>query len=723
LTESTFAQSNVDSLLNLFKATKTDSIKVTILNNLCKEYSNNGDYDKALQYANQSLLIVNSSGSNPSIQADAYNAIGTIFYYKGETEKALEFYSKTLQIHARMNDKRGMASSYGNIGIIHQITGEYAKALEFHFKSVKMDDEMGNRQGMADSYNNIGIIYENKGDYAKALEFHLKSLKIQEGLGNKAGIAASYSNLGIIHQNNGDYDKALGVQLKSLAIYETEKNMHGMADSYLSIGNTYYYKNDMSKALEYYLMALAIQERTGNKAEMAGSYNNIASIHFSKNEYPEALEFFSKSLALYEEMGDKQGVAMNYSNIGSLCLKEKKPAEAKRYQQKSLAIATEIAALPDIKNAYEGLFKADSAMGNFKEAYEYHKLFTEVKDKIFNEEASKKAVQTEMNFEFEKKEQATKLEQEKKNVLANEELKKQTLQRNAFVAAFLFMLALAAVSYRSYRNKRKAHEVIAVQKSIVEEKNKDILDSINYAKRIQDALLKEEQHASAFPLNHFILFKPKDIVSGDFYWHIEKQGCLFLAAVDCTGHGVPGAFMSMLGISFLNEITAKEELISPAEILERLREKIIKELSQKGEDGESKDGMDISLIRLNLATKELQWAGANNPLWIVNRFSKELTEIKPDKQPIGFYHDQKPFTNHTLLLKKEESIYLFTDGYADQFGGEKEKKFKYSKLKELIISIQDKTIQEQKEELNASFESWKGNLSQVDDVCIIGLKP
>ena len=222
------------------------------------------------------------------------------------------------------------------------------------------------------------------------------------------------------------------------------------------------------------------------------------------------------------------------------------------------------------------------------------------------------------------------------------------------------------------------------------------------------------------------MFKPKDVVSGDFYWAKSKGDHVYLCAADCTGHGVPGAFMSLLGIAFLNEIISAEPLLTPAQVLDRLREKIIKELRQKGGEGESKDGMDISLLRIDRHTDEVQWAGANNPLWIApagtDSGALSMTEIRPDKQPIGFHIGMKPFTNHILHLQKNDIIYLFSDGYADQFGGEKGKKFKYSKMKSLLLSIRSKSMDEQKNVINEVFENWKGTLDQVDDVCVVGIR-
>ena len=256
---------------------------------------------------------------------------------------------------------------------------------------------------------------------------------------------------------------------------------------------------------------------------------------------------------------------------------------------------------------------------------------------------------------------------------------------------------------------------------LVEDKNKDILDSIYYAKRIQDALLNKETEFTNNTLpEHFILFLAKDIVSGDFFWTTQKDDYWYVAVVDCTGHGVPGAFMSMLGMSFLNSISSVPYLQSPAEILNELRDKVVRELGQKGKSENTKDGMDISLVRINLKTREIQWAGANNALNLVR--NNVFEEIKADKQPIGFHHNPGPFTNHSLQLNQGDSIYIYSDGFADQFGGPLGKKFKYRQLEELLLRNSQLKSKEQQEVLEQAFISWKGTLEQVDDVCIIGIK-
>lgn len=265
------------------------------------------------------------------------------------------------------------------------------------------------------------------------------------------------------------------------------------------------------------------------------------------------------------------------------------------------------------------------------------------------------------------------------------------------------------------------HHYVTKQRDQIASKNKDINSSIEYASRIQTAMLPPVEIIKKCFADYFILFKPRDIVSGDFYYFNQRQGEIIFGVADCTGHGVPGAFMSMLGVSLLNEIVRKKEVSNAAQILEQLRSLMIDALRQKGELGEQKDGMDIAICVLNTQTLVLQFAGANNPMYIVNA-EKILTTVEADKQPVAIYEKMRPFSNHEIVLQKGDSLYLSSDGYKDQFGGESGKKFMAKQLRELLVAIAHKPMDEQRNILDQTFETWKGDQKQVDDVAIIGMK-
>ena len=258
------------------------------------------------------------------------------------------------------------------------------------------------------------------------------------------------------------------------------------------------------------------------------------------------------------------------------------------------------------------------------------------------------------------------------------------------------------------------------QKEMVEEKNKEIVDSINYALRLQRAILPTTSRVKEALPDSFVLFKPKDIVSGDFYWMHEQGDNVLIAAVDCTGHGVPGAMVSVVGANSLDRCVKEFKLKDPASILDKLCDMVI-ETFDSGED-EVKDGMDITLCSVNLKTRKIKFAGAHNPLWIVKHSNLEVEEYKADKQPIGKFDYRKDFTSNEIQLEKGDCIYLFSDGYADQFGGPGGKKFKYKTLMHVLQTIHAKPMIDQHDILNTEFETWKGGLEQIDDVCVIGIR-
>ena len=255
----------------------------------------------------------------------------------------------------------------------------------------------------------------------------------------------------------------------------------------------------------------------------------------------------------------------------------------------------------------------------------------------------------------------------------------------------------------------------------IESQRKEITDSIQYASRIQNALLPPEEELDTLLPSYFILNKPRNIVSGDYYWLAQKDNKIIVAVADCTGHGVPGAFMSILGVAFLNEILNQTEAIRANEILNQLRDQVIKSLRQTGKSDEARDGMEIALCVVDFNNKKLQYSGAFRPLYLIR--DKKLIEIKGDSMPIGVYSDEKlSFRNEELIFEKNDLIYMFSDGYVDQLGGPKRKTFKSKKFKELLIHIQQKPLKEQKEILEREYELWKRDVEQIDDILVMGIR-
>ena len=622
-----------------------------------------------------------------SIISDALNNIGYVYKTKGNIDLALKYYHESLKIHEEIGDKTGIATSLNNIGFVYRSQGNVYLALEYYQRALTLQEELNDHEGMASLYNNIGIIYYDQLDFDNALKYYQKSLKNDYKVDYKKGIANTLNNIGLI----------------------------------------YYKKGNVDEALNYYTKSLEMKQQFGDKIGIAISYNHIGELFESQNNLKEARDFYEKALNILEQQGDKKWMGFVLKDLSDLLLKLGEVKLAEVYALKSYKISQELGFPANISNAAQTLSKINKLKGNYKEALELFELHTLMKDSLLNNDIIKNTKNQQLKYEFEKQ-QAIKDAEHKKDIeIAAQKQQKQKMITYGVVVVLIVVILLLGVIFNRLKITKRQKQVIEEQKLEVEtakiqleEKNKEVMDSINYAKRIQDALLKAEEHESKHLPPHFILFKPKDIVSGDFYWALEKENHLYLAAADCTGHGVPGALLTMLGNSFLNEINAVDKLLTPAEILNKLRDKIISELNQTGKDGESTDGMDISLIRLNLNTNELHWAGANNPLYIIN--SGDLIELKPDKQPIGYNYKMTDFTNHQINLNKNDYVAIFTDGFADQFGGPKGKKYKYNTLKNKLLEIYQLPLDEQKKLLSNEFEIWRGNLQQVDDICVIGLR-
>ncbi len=730
----------IDSLKSFIKVSKEDTTKVNTLNNLCREIRNTGDYSSANQYANDALAVSKKIGFKKG-EGKAYNNIGIIFDNQGDYKNALKNYSISLKIREEISDKEGIAGSYNNIGNIYYAQGNYSEALKNHLSSLKTRTEINDKNGMAICFMNIGNVYHLQGNYSDALKNQFSSLKIREELGDKQGIANCYNNIGNIYYSQNIYKEALKNQLASLKIRLEIGDKNGIGSSYNNIGIIHYLQGNYTEALANQLASLKIMEEIGDKRGIAMSYNNIGIIYKNKGNYEDALKNQLASLKLAEELEDKNGIANCYTNIGVIFTKQKKFKEALEYLDKGLTLSKEIGAKDYIKDTYSGLAELDSAQaagfqtpnsgpGKFwKQAFEHHKMAILYRDSLVNQETSKKLVESQMQYEFDKKESIVKAEQEKKDALNIAERRKQTIILYFVGFVGFLILCFAVFAYRSYRQKQKANSLleekniyIEKQKILVEEKNREITDSINYAKRIQHSLLASKQFLNTNLPDHFIFFQPKDIVSGDFYWASElKNGQFALVTADSTGHGVPGAIMSMLNISCLNEAVNGQQLTAPNEILNYTRARIIHHLSNDGSEEGGKDGMDCSLISFDFSKKQLTYSSANNPVWIAR--GNEILAFLPDKMPVGKHDkDSVSFTQHTIQLQKEDVVYTFTDGMADQFGGPNGKKFMYKQLKELLLSIAKLPLVEQGDLLKSAINKWKSHLEQVDDICVIGIR-
>jgi len=616
---------------------------------------------------------------------------------------------KTLNI---LSEKLWLNSQYDTSMICANDAQVLAEKLDF-------------KNGLAGALGNKGVIYWYKGNYAQSLECYFKALPINQKIGNKLNIIANLGNIGLVYQYQENDAKALEYYLKALSLAQQLGDKERIATNMSNIGSIYYNEKKDSQAMEYYSKGMVLYQEIGDKQGIAINLMNIGGIYDDQRNIPKALENMLNALPIYRQVGDANGIAGDFSNIGSLYTIQRNYVKAKTYFDSALMLAQKIGDINDIVRIYNHLSTFDSATGNYKMEVEDYKKFIVYKDSLLNEATNKRILQAQMNYVFDRKTDSAKAAQDKLNLIAAKESQHQKMLLNSFIGGFVLLLILVFFIFRGYRQKQKANiaitkqkKEIEIQKSIVDEKNKEVQDSILYAKRLQDAILPPLNLIKKNLPESFVLYKPKDIVAGDFYWMEKTEDAIFIAAADCTGHGVPGALVSVVCSNALNRTVKEFHITEPGKILDKVTELVL-ETFEKSES-KVQDGMDISLCFINTKTNEVQWSGAYNALWYIQNGILKI--IPPDKQPVGKFERQKPFSSHTIHLSKGDSLYLFTDGYADQFGGPKGKKFQYKQLEEKLLAMTKLPMEDQKNMLETTLEEWKGGLEQVDDILVIGIQ-
>mgnify|MGYP001279912091 FL=1 len=635
------------------------------------------------------------------------------FYEKGNIQEGKKFLDKSLTIANEFGKEKWIGKVLLQIGNFYSITGEYEVAITYFKDAVYYFNSINNYQGIGSAYNNMGATFEKMGRYNEAMENLINALNIYELNADSLSIAKTYLNLGLLYASQEDYHKSLELYNKSLEIRIKLLDSAGIALIYNNMAIVNYSLGDYENVQSYFEKAYNIYLEIGNLRRQLMALSNLAEVYNIIGQRDKALKTYFNVLKLESELGQKGEMVKTYFMIADLYYTRKDNENAKKYAYQSLNLALEIGALADVVDIYSFLFSIYKEEQNFNKALEFHELYHMYSDSVFNAEKSKQIKEIETQYETKKKEQIIKnLENEK--IINDLRIKRQQLFLFSFVAGFLSISIFLIILFRQNSKIRAANIELAYQK-------KQITDSIEYASRIQRAILPPVEYIKTVVPEHFILYKPRDIVSGDFYWITHKEDKIIVAAVDCTGHGVPGAFMSMLGFAFLNEIVNKEKELKANQILNQLRTYVKDSLHQTGKENEAKDGMDIALCIIDPVKLNIQFAGAYNPLYLIRK--NKLETIRADRMPIGIHIVEKEsFTNHVVEVNKGDIIYIFTDGYIDQFGGAKSQKFKMAPFQDLLVTIKDKPMEDQKKLLDERFESWKGTNSQIDDVLVMGIK-
>ena len=713
------ANERIDSLINNLKLLKTDTNKINTLFQI-GEALTFVKPDSAIYYYSEAVTIADKIG-NKNKKGEATRQIGWCQLVKGEYSQsdsslkiALEIANKELQSNKKNVAAKSLKGTvYGDLGALYYSKSEMAQALEYFFEALKINEAVQSKKNVAVNLGNIGIVFRELGENDKAKEYYYKALQVNKELDRKSGMSTNMGNIGALYIKEENYDSAIEI---------------------------------LKEALE-------LDREIGNKKGIARHISNIAIAYSGQNKYENALEYSLKSLEIEQEIGNKNGMIHDYNNIGAHYTKLGKYEKAENYLQEALDLSEKIGEKTirkDIYGHFTDLYKAKNQYRKALLNYEKHILY---RDSIKSEENEKALIQKEMEYEYEKQQAIKDAEHEAQMEIHAAEKKRQKTITYSVSSGLALVVLFSFFLYNRFRVTRKQKRIIeekekqtqlqnieiSKQKELVEEKNTEILDSITYAKRLQDAILPPTKLVNSYLTESFILYKPKDIVAGDFYFmDVVEEGdkrLIYYVAADCTGHGVPGAMVSIVGANGLKRCIQEFGLRDPGKILDKLSELVAENFAQSEE--KIRDGMDLALCCLEVKngnTQKLHFAGANNPLWIINPQREKAPEaatpfrqeggyeIKADKQAIGYTENIKPFTTHTLNVEKGDTLYTFSDGFPDQFGGEKAKKFKSANFKKLLLSIYNKPMDEQKAVINQTFEDWKGELEQIDDVCVIGVR-
>jgi tetratricopeptide (TPR) repeat protein/serine phosphatase RsbU (regulator of sigma subunit) len=732
------SHSVLDSLLNILKHQTEDSLKVNTLLLAGQEYLQKSDYAEAELMATEARNLASTLPYKKGL-GDGLNLMGSLNAQKGAYDKSLDFHIQALKIRRELGDKKSIAVSLNNIGNVHYSQANYKMAVENYTEALQIREEIGDKKGISASELNLANVYKYQGDYPRALELYFKSLKLKEEIGDQKGLPNLLINIGTIFSDQSDSVQALGYYRKALAIAKSTGNKKEITHSLNNIANIYATSGNLPLAIENYQECLHMREEAKDKSGIAVCLSNLARIYWSQGNDAKAMEFFKQSLALKEGLGDKQGIAASLLGLSDIWQKQKKLKEAATCSERALQLAKEIGSPELVRDAEKSLSLIALANQDDLGALKHYKAYVIVRDSILNEESAKKSVQVEMNFAFEKEKAIEKEANEKNEGIALAEKHRGKIQLLSLIIALILVSGFSVFAVYNYRLKRRINIQLDLQNQQVEEaykviesKNREITDSISYAKHIQQSLLPKKPAIQKILPKSFILYLPKDIVSGDFYFFKNSGQTttdssplvstnIVIAAADCTGHGVPGAFMSMIGIEKLNETLTHEK--RAGEILASLNRGIKSSLRQDNSENSTRDGMDIALCCLNTLTLQLQFSGANRPLWIFRNPGRELEEIKATHAAIGgLTGDKQVFGMHEIQLYRGDRIYLMTDGYADQFGGNQGKKLTTKALKELMRNIQHKSMEEQEVHLNTFASTWRANREQIDDILLIGIE-
>ena len=721
--------------------------------------------EKALEHFNHSLSIAKEADYQLGL-AHAYLAIGEYYFSVLDSfQVSLDYYERSLDIFLREKNADGIMRAYFKVGYADFVLSNYERAIKFIEVALYYSEDLGDKLFTMKSTNTLGLIYKNANKSSKAISHYEQALEIAREINDSEFIPKILKNLGNQYRQLGYSSLALKYYLEALELYRGSTDSIELADNLYRLGLFHSSQGNLDKAFEYQLEAFKIREKINSHALYKGeSLSGLGGIYVARKNYKMGIEYYKKSLEFYKKTNRNTQIQMGYTSIGSAYEEMGRYKEALDYLNKALEMnktygtggtraygnlmnnfarihlakrdyeqalsyvnnGMEVEVTPRTKkNCYQVLSDIYFQKEDYKKAFYYYRKYTTLHDSLvgLKKERSIQEFQTLYEVNQQTKEiELLKKEKEINLLTSNAEIKKQKSFRNAFILGGIALLIIATLIFSRYRLKNKANLLLTAKNQQIEDQNTHILDSITYAKRIQDAILTSDSYMDGALEEYFVFYRPKDIVSGDFYWVYElNPDSVMVAVADCTGHGVPGAFMSMIGNALLNELIIENGNEQVEKVLGGMRAHLIKTLYHENQTNKSMDGMDITLVKIDKKNQKLSFASAGHRLYHLR--DGKCMDYKGDPFPVGaYYGEEQPFSSHEIDILKGDSIYLTSDGFTDQFGGPSRKKFGLFNFKELVLSNNYFPMDKQKSNFIKSFEDWKGDNSQIDDICVMGIR-
>lgn len=698
--------------------------------------------DTSFYYAKQAFAA-SKKASYPEGLAKAYLNLSVCYshYTRYNFDSLNHYFTQSIDIYSAAQDSTRMAEAYYFISRSCYQNDYYALALEYGQSASEILEKLEDKPKLARSLSLLCKVHNRVGDNALAVNRCIKSLRLYDELQLEPEKAALYNTLGSANYDMKIYDKAKEYLFFAMEIAQKHSLYLELSDAYINMGEVLQQSQDFEGALEYFRRSLALDQNNYDELGVSRAYFNIGKTFILQGENEQALNLLEEALEISEQYNNLPLKAQATLELGRAYYNLNDLERSFTFLNQSLNAAKKLGTSPILKDCYFNIAKYYDKVGDLENALVHFRLYDIEKERLYEKEKAQKVAEIETLYELDKKDDQISLLQQENQIqilLASE----RKLVNYGLIVGMILLSGLGTVFFSKYRLKIRANKKLEKQKEainqqklkiekqrdeiitkskLLEESSRDIKDSIMYAKRIQLSLLPEKsQLKNVFP-DSFVFFKPKDIVSGDFYWLHELEDKVIVAALDCTGHGVPGAFMTVLANSILNQLVLENKVSTPNVMLSQMDSRIRQTLHQHHPESASTDGLDMAVCIIDRNTHEVCYSGAQmNAYYTLNN---ELMQFQSDRYSIGGAQiNDKYFTNKCVQLKRGNMLYLASDGFQDQFGGSNDKKFMRNRFRGLLKCMQSKSTADQYHIIQDTFRNWQGDQIQTDDVMVIGIR-